>query len=490
MPQPPVKIPWPLSSAPGATPQESAGRLINCYAEPLGDTGPAKQTWRGSPGLTQFAVTGFTGYRGSILVNNLAFVALANKVVTVDKNGTVTVVGTLTGTKHVTWARNTLAPTPIIQCVDLDNGAFEVTTGAVAPFNGGGNLPQPNSIAFQDGYFFWTIGDGRVFASGINADTVNALTSTTIQSHAQDLLLRGIPYKGLMLFFKTASCEIWVDQANAVPAFPYSRLSVIDRGLLGTNAIAGWEDGFGKLLWVADDFGVYQFGSDNAGLYQSAYGLQPLKVSPPDLDRLIKAADPTTLEASCYVHAGHSFWALSSPTWSWEFNISTQKWNERASLNAGLLGRWRATGGFNAFGKWICGDTITGNLGYIDDTAFTEFGNPLLARMESGPVRDFPMRLRCARADFDFATGVGITGTTLDNAINPQTAISWSRDDGITWGNPLMRKLGSQAQSERRVMLMPNVLAGPQGLRWRWDIADPVYRGFIGATMSADPRAN
>jgi hypothetical protein len=489
--RPPVAVRWPLSSAPGATPQESAGRLVNCYGEPLGDTGPAKAVWRRSPGLTAFATTGFVGYRGSILVNNLAFVALKDKVITVDDTGAVTVVGTLAGTKRVTWARNVLSPTPQIQCVDPDNGAFDVTTGAVNAFNAGGILPQPNSVFYQDGYFFWTIADGRVFASEINSETVNALTFEAIQSHAQDTLIRGIGYKGLAFFFKTKSCEIWNDTANAAPGFPYSRLSVIDRGLLGASAIAGWEDGFGKVLWVADDFGVYMFGSDNPGLYQSAYGLQPQKVSSPDVDRDIRAVtDPSTLEASCYVHAGHSFWSLSSPTWTWEINLNTQKWNERLSFNAGQYSRWRSTGSLNAFGRWLTGDAQTGNLVFIDDTNYSELGLPMLMRMESGPVVDFPNRMRVARADFDFVTGVGMSAGTTANQTDPACAISWSRDDGVTWGNPLIRALGRQANSQRRINVMPNVLAGPQGMRWRFDITDPVYAAFMGSTMSANPRAN
>jgi len=53
----PSPIPFPLSSFPGANPQEGAGRLINCYAEPLGEaskpSAPAPVVWRGSAGLSQ-----------------------------------------------------------------------------------------------------------------------------------------------------------------------------------------------------------------------------------------------------------------------------------------------------------------------------------------------------------------------------------------------------------------------------------------------------
>jgi hypothetical protein len=62
---------------------------------------------------------------------------------------------------------------------------------------------------------------------------------------------------------------------------------VLDRGLIAPTAVAGWEEGFGNMLWVADNCGVYRLGA----------GLQPDKVSSPDLDRLIQAqakVDPAT----------------------------------------------------------------------------------------------------------------------------------------------------------------------------------------------------
>lgn len=403
----PVPIPFPLSSFPGANPQEGAGRLINCYAEPLGEpakpSAPAQQVWRGTAGLSQHnnAATGQTGYRGGLLVKNLSYEIFKNTACTVDTNGTVTVLGSFPGTKLVTIARD-LAATPDVVAVDLDNGAYQLSTGgAPTAYNGGGNLPQPNSVSNQDGYFFFTIGDNRVFASPLNAlGTINALTTITISEKADVTLLRGIPFSGVMFFFTTGHCSVWYDAANAAPAFPYARQTVLETGLIQSAAIAGWEVGFSELLWVAQDFGVY---------WMTAGSLSPIKVSPPDLDRLIEAQVKAgnLLEAGCLMYGGKKFWHLSSPGWSWEFNLSTKKWHERWSLNAGVYGRWRAVGGHPAFNKWIVGDTQSGNLLYVDDTNYSENGALLLFQIESGPVRDFPQQLNVARADFDFVFGVG-----------------------------------------------------------------------------------
>lgn len=687
----PGEIPFPLSSFPGANPQEGAGRLINCYAEPLGEpqkrSAPAEIVWRGSPGLSQHALTGETNYRGGMLVKNLAYEVFQTNVVTVDVAGNENVLGAMLGTKKVSIARDQ-ASNPDVVAVDVDNGAYILNAAAVAnasitatvagasfvstdtvslqffnsgiagfpvtvtytlgagesattvatglknaingnakltaaniaatsalgvvtitqagaignatsllsvitgtgsetvtfnpatgvmaggtgtfginfvgaplSYNGLGNLPQPNSVSNQDGYFFFTIADCRVFATGINNLTINPLTYVTIQLKADVTLLRGIPFQGYMLFFSTGHFEIWQDAANPAPNFPYARVSGVEYGLVQPAAIAGWETGFSELLWVAQDFGVY---------WLTPGSLAPVKVSPSDLDRLIEAQVKAgnLLEAGCYSEGGKKFWHLSSPSWTWEFNLSTKKWNERWSWKAGQYGRWRFTCGHPAFGRWMGGDQQSGNILYPDLTNYTENGSPLLFRIESGPVREFPQEQSIRRADFDFDMGVGtvmgnyvmtvlgaasgtggvvrltvnqtaqavtgdevqvvgVTGTTEANgvfpvtvidsthielqgskfanayvsggvatditappgAISPQVAISCSKNGGVTFDTPSIRSLAPQGKIKRsRASVKNRGQAGAQGVRWRLDITDPVYRGFKGATMSSNPR--
>lgn len=480
----PVDIPWPLSSAPGGHPQEGGGRLINVSAEPLGDASPVKVVWHRQPGLSSFADLALSNFRGGILVNNLAYVAVGAKIVTVDSAGVVTVAGNLPGTAKATFARNNAA-TPDILCVVPGDGAFTVTAVSVVAFTGLGVLPAPTAICGQDGYFFWGIGDNRIFAAGPNSTVVNANTFITMQSRPTGALLRVVPYKGLLFAFATKFCEVYTNTSNPFPGFPYSRLSVIDSGLFGRNAIAGWEDGFGALHWVGP-------GAEGLGVYRLS-GSTPEKVSPPDLDRLIRAiteANADTLEASCYESGGKNFWVLSAPTWTWELNLNTSKWNERDSFNAGLYQRWRGTGSLNAFGKWLVGDALSTRLLYIDPTTHQEFGSPMRFRMESGPVTNFPNRTQIARADFNFVTGVGQSSSTTQGGREPQVSLAISRDSGVRWDNPRLRALGPAANSRRRVYGTNWGLSGPQGARWRMDVTDEVYSAFMGATMSADPRAN
>lgn len=324
---------------------------------------------------------------------------VAGAVLTISQLGSIgnqtsIVAGITTGTETVTF-------NPTSGDLTGGQGTEGAFTGSPTLYNAETVLPQPNSVCFQDGYLFFTIGDGRIFATAINSLSMNALTFITVQAKADVTLLRGVAFSGLLLAFTTGSCEVWQDAANPSPDFPYSRLAVLEFGLAQPTAIAGWETGFSELLWVAQDFGVHWMTSGQLG---------QIKVSPPDLDRLIEAEirAGAMLKAGAYIASGKKFWVLSSPDWTWEFNLQTRKWAERQSLtSAGVYGAWRGVGGHPAFGKWLVGDAQTGNLLWLDDTNPTENATPMLYRVESDLVKKFPAQQRVARADFDFVVGVG-----------------------------------------------------------------------------------
>jgi hypothetical protein len=85
--------------------------------------------------------------------------------------------------------------------------------------------------------------------------------------------------------------------------------------------------------------------------------------------------------------------------------------------------------------------------------------------------------------------GTAIDATAPPGASAPQCAISCSKDGGLTFDTPSLRALGPQGKTKRmRASVKNRGQSGPQGVRWRLDITDPVYRGLMGGTMSDDPR--
>lgn len=464
-------IPFPTSSSPGERPQLGAGRLINCCYEPRGNN--AGPIWRRVPGLDAWGTTDYDTPRGFLLDGSALFAAVNGKLVRwSDSGGAATVVDDLEGTAKVYFARNNKSPTPDLVVV-TENGAFSFTTSAVVDFVDT-DLPFPVDVCFVGGYLFFAIGDGRVYASGLNAVTVNPLDYATAESKP-DGLYRCIPGGKNLLLLGPNSIELWGEPINAT-GFPLSYIATIARGLIAPNAIAGYEDGFGR--------GILLVTSDNAVNRLDGYELS--KVSTFDIDRLIEAvADKTELEACVYISGGHACWQLSSATWTYVYDYETGQWHERQSH---LLTRARISTTVNAFGKWICGDTESGDFLHITSTKKSEVGNPFRVRIESGPVDKFPQRTRIGRADFKIATGVGVALGEDPLETEPDVAISWSDDGGVSWSNPVLRPLGAQAHAETRISIFNTGMSGPLGRRWRLDMSAPVDFGLLGGDQSDEAR--
>src|SRR6185369_12225960 len=194
--------------------------------------------------------------------------------------------------------------------------------------------------------------------------------------------------------------EVYGNPINT-SGFPLTRQGYhITPGLITPYAVAGFEPEFGN-------FPIY-VGSDNTVRW--LVGSQPVKISPSDLDVLIaNVDDKDDIEALCYISRGHAFWQVSGPTFTWVYDLNNKIWHERQSY---LLDRSRMSLSLPAFSTWLVGDTESNSVLEVVPTLKTEVDNPLIVTLESGPVKDFPNRIRIARADFDFTVGVrDVTGT-------------------------------------------------------------------------------
>jgi hypothetical protein len=153
-------------------------------------------------------------------------------------------------------------------------------------------------------------------------------------------------------------------------------------------------------------------------------GYLPEKISPPDLDGLIeRVTDKRQLEMSCFISRGHAFILLSGPTWSWVFDLNTQKWAERTSH---LQQRSRITGGVFAFDKWLCGDLLSTNVQEITNTRHIEApGSQLITGAAAAPTSGV-VRLTVTNARqfySDVVSVVGVLGTTEANGVWHTTVV-------------------------------------------------------------------
>jgi hypothetical protein len=472
-----ANILFPTSTAPGQRPGEGSGRLINCYAEALDAGARAQYARRRAPGLLHIATPAHIGCRGLHYFNGDLYVAQAERLSRVNLVGgffIVTDLGELPGEGRVTFARNNKAPVPDILCVTEDD-VFVVHQAAPPASLGAGDLPQPLTVAFLDGYFIFAIRDGRFFFSALNDTTVNALDFATAQSRPGGIY-NAVPFGQQLFVMGPSSIEVWQNAGNATGS-PFSRAAVIPKGLASTFAVAGFEEGFSTLVFVGDDNGVYRLDG----------GYAPAKISTPDLDRLIeKTADKTLIDVTVSVTSGHNWATVTGPDFSWTYELGTGFWHERASY---LQDYWRAVCSVKAFDGWVMGDRETGDVWQLDPDEMTEGGHPLVMSVISLPLTGFPNRMVVPRADFDIIIGQGKVTGQEPIETDPVVLISWSDDGGATFGNPLKRSLGRLAKHTTPVSVNRTGMASRYGRVWRLDISDPVFASILSGTMDTDPRS-
>lgn len=463
-------IDFPLSTAPGVNPGESGGRLINAYAEPQKKDaqGRSQTIWRRVPGCRPVFDTSDDTWRGQVLVGTQLYVANGDKVDLVTKSGTYTVTpqaGTLSGTGKVLMARN-MAATPDILIVH-SAGMAKIAAGTVSSFSDA-DLPAVNSICFLDGYFFVTSEAGACYASGVNAITFAATDFTRAESQP-DGLYRAIPSGRDLLLMGVTSIDIYSNTANPT-GFPFSRYAAKAIGLWGRYAVAGFEEGFtGPVTFAASDNSV-----------RMVQGTDMVRISDPDLEDLIRQVeDRDTLEASVYVDRGRPVFVLSSPDWTWEYNFATGKWNERRSIGAD---RWLAHGGIFAFQEWLTFDTETTDVYRIDPNYKYENLAQIPWEMRSVQHHRFPARAFVKRISFDFVVGVGIDTGIDPIETDPQVRISWSIDGGRTFGEPLIRSLGTQGEVVS-IDCRPRQKTHRWGIQFKLEISDPIEIGLMGGAQ-------
>lgn len=468
-------VPLAVSSSPGVKPQEGAGRLKNAYAEKTEQGARAPILIRRSAGLSTVNELDDINCRGLLALSTSMIDVREGQVYGVSRSAlgiyTSTALGALSGTGPVTLARNAKSPTPDIVCVTEENGAFVLSLSAAPVEYPDVDLPFANSVSILNGKFLFTTRAGIIWASGLNTTAVASNAFAEAESRP-DGLWRGVAFRGEFFAFGDESCDVYGDVAAS--PFPLEFKVTIPRGICGTHAIAGFEEGWSNVLcWVSDDDVVYQL---------NGYSSDP--ISNAAVSRAIAgSADKTALRASVYMAGGNAFWVLTDPgVWTWEYNLRTKAWNERESF--GLSG-WRIGSTCRAFERWLGGDRLNGNLSEILEGVYLEGDEPLVWEIESGTLANFPEQFAPARLDIDLTAAVGDEAGTEDNEKDPIVDISWSNDGGYSWGSPVQRKVGRQGKSKQQVSVPKLGRITPKGLKVRIRGADPVHYALSGITVRA-----
>ncbi len=466
---PKVTLDLGLGSNPGFDGQISGARHINCRVRALPSGSKYDRAIFPKAGLKRWDDGGSTysgSTRGTSKLNESTLVALhGNQLVEYDSNGVSTLKSSVVGSGKVFMVRNMKTTTQIC-IVTSDSQAFLYENGAITQITDA-DLPPPNSVAFLDGYFIFSISDGRYFISSINeGSTISALDFTSAESHPDDLV-RVYAFRGLLYLFGTESIEIHQNTGNS--SFPFEVFQAdIGFGLLAGHAVATVESK-NSIAWV-----------DKDGIVQTMAGTTPQAISNDDVVKAINdltTSEKEDIEAFSYKDGKDEILCIQSDQFSWEWNATTGQWNESQSFG---LDNWRATAHVFFQNLHVVGDRSSGKLYYIDPDADDEDTNHHVMTIHAPIIHKFSDHVRLGTLNIDLIRGTGLnSGDEHDD--NPQIVMSWSKDGGRTFSNQRSRSSGRQSEREKRVRYNRNGQIGPEGRIYKLSMSAAVRRGIMNA---------
>lgn len=444
---------------------EGDARLVNCYAENLGNTGKVPMPLYAIDGLTDFASLSDSGVRAMLALESQLYAVVGRSIVEIDPAGSETVLGGIIGDGLVTMARNRASTTQVGICVD---GLFKIVQGGVLSTVTDTDLPPANSICHLDGYFILTIPDGRFFITSLNDGTaIDALDFAKAEANP-DGLVRGFSRGRDLLLFGNKSLEAWGNTGGE--DFPFTRTTSIEVGCLAPGSVATVDQTVG---WIAHD-----------GTVRLLNGYQANKISDHGVERAIdEDADPSGVMGFSWQRRGHTFYALTGTTWTWVYDLATGLWHERESV--GYSGRWRCSA-YAKFGeRHVFGDVSAAKLYTGDPNVKLEGSESIIMTVQTPIIHAYPNKLQFNRFFADIVPGQGLNTTDVHNS-DPQVMISYSEDGGHTWSGERFMSIGELGARKKRVVARRLGLSGEDGRMFRLRISADVVSAITGAAVDVE----
>lgn len=463
-----VAIPFATNAYQNDSLPVSAQQCVNAYAEREPPDTKTPVAVFGTPGITEFVEVGLGPIRGFCEHVGVLYAVSGDELYSVAEDGTTALIGggITGGTMPVAMSSNGTQ----LCVVDGTYGFIYNSTTGVYQQIVNANFFSAHTVTFFDQYFvFERSGTAYVFLSGLlDGLSYNSLDTAAAEVQPQDVLAT-VNQQESLLVFSTGHIETWYDSGAA--NFPFQRVDggTIERGLAAHHAV------------VKEDNSVFFLGDDV--VFYRLDGVLPRRISTHAIEAEWQSYD-TVADAVCWSQTfnGHKWVFVTFPTGNatWVYDIATGLWHQRVSydINGNSLGRWVGNCAIRIYERDFVGSAYTGQIGYVDPTVFSEFGNIFPMTLTSPPTHQDRKRVFYANFEVDMETGVGIVS---GQGSDPQAMLQWSNDGSRSWSTlQPWRSIGAIGATQTRVRW-----AGPLGQArqrtWRLGVSDPVKRVVLSA---------
>jgi hypothetical protein len=415
-------------------------RCVNLYTHiSEAPTGETQEQLLGFSGISQVfddSVNGKT--RGSIVFKGKLYRLDGDEFVSIDSEYNIVNLGTITGFGRVSIAKNKdsiciVDPNGNSYFYDTDNGLAQITDADfldIEAING-----RARTVTFSDGFFVYNT-DTVIFQSSIETTNkgqdFNALEFTDAFQF-DDTLVAVIASQGNVYLFSDSHFQMYrLKQTSTTGEFAFQRVSVqnTERGLRSRFQIVDIDN---ALFFVGG-------GKNERSAVYILRGAQTAKISTDAIDTLIE--DDASGFAMGFFDRGQSFRTFTFSTTTIVFNSTTSRWCE-IQENIYKTG-WRVQT-VDRFNNQNVVSDDTGLGGILDGDFYTWFGDTILDYATTQPFANQGRDFAVQQLEATCQSGVG-----NDDEEDPQIALSFSSDVGVTFRNELSRDLGKRGERKKR----------------------------------------
>lgn len=454
--------------------QLSDSQLLNFMTERQPPEAKGQAPLFGCPGIGQSGICGAGPHRGSWNFNGVAYFVSDIGLYMLSDINNPAAVGTLVGSGIFGTGRVSMSDNGTQLCiVNGSNGWIYTVAGGLVEITSPAFYPAM-TVTFMDGYFiFDRTGTNEWFLSALyDGLTYNGLDFASAEAQP-GFVIGTVQNLQLLFIFCTEHIEIWYDAGSA--DFPFARYSggIINYGCISPFTV------------VKQDGAIFFLGADH--IYYRLQANAPIRISTHPVEHVIQTAPIITDAYSItWSWEGHKFVLLTLPSFNFSicFDISTGKWHQRDSVDASFnsLGIWRPATAMAVYDDIVFGDSISGQVGELDWSTYTEFGNPMRGIIQTMNQQRDRKRVYCSKLELDVEAGVG---TTAGQGADPQIMLRRSVDGGQTWSiGQFWRALGKVGETLKRVRWIRQ--GQGRQMMWQLVITDPVPRTIISADADID----
>lgn len=447
-------------------------RCVNLFPVVQEAPSVSQETLRGTPGLSQLLTTGIgtaqQQNRGAwqkggraYFVNGLYLYGLSFVSAGVYEAEEL---GEIGGTGRVSMASSQTELMVLIPGGD----AFIYNEDAVTPFekitdsdfraNG-----DALHVVYLDGLFVCTTDENKIIHSNLNQGLVwSALDFGSVESDPDDVVAPVVVNNQL---YVTGSITTEGFRNTGGDQFVFTRSNVfMDKGCVSPFTLINANQSF---------FMIGKGDKESPAIWQSAGNVLERR-STRAIDNVLYSLRQDELDnayAFYYSQKGSYFVVFTVGSYTFVYDLTTERWHERYSIVDDVTVPWRAASLVAAYGYILAGDRHDGRIGILDTDEYAEYGEHIESWFTLQPFFNLD-GISLPMLELTMEQGVA-----TDQDQDPQVALAVSRDS-VVFHSDRMRGIGKIGERTRRTIWRRNGQVDKNTVL-RFKISEKVKKVFI-----------